>query len=494
MSFTGNPGTGKTTVAMKMAQVLHRLGYIAEPRVVACTRDDLVGQYVGHTAPKTKEVLRRAYGGVLFIDEAYYLYRPENERDYGQEAIEILLQVMEAERDKLVVIFAGYKDRMDDFFRSNPGLSSRVAHHIDFPDYDVDELMAIAHLMLEQQNYVLRPRCRGGVSRVPRAPGQAPALRARPERPQLDRPRPAAAGEPALRRRRGGAHPRRADDDHPRRHPAEQRVRRGPRAGRRGARRSGAHWRRDGPLDHPRRRRRLRGRQDDADPRPRSGPRRGQRHARLRRRLPPLRPPPARPSATSPRSIPSATTWTSWRSTSRTCGTAEPILKPVYQHKDGTFGPLVRVDPKRFSVVEGLLGYYTEELRRLFDVKIYLAPPEELRRKWKVQRDCSRRGYTTDQVLSELDRREPDSEAYIRPQRAYADIVVSFLPGDGRRSGAPRRRARAPADASPSGLSLGPRRRGATRTAGSRSPSTTGRCTSTSRDGSTGRAPRRSRR
>jgi probable Rubsico expression protein CbbX len=155
MSFTGNPGTGKTTVAMKMAQILHRLGYIAEPRVVACTRDDLVGQYVGHTAPKTKEVLRRAYGGVLFIDEAYYLYRPENERDYGQEAIEILLQVMEAERDKLVVVFAGYKDRMDDFFRSNPGLSSRVAHHIDFPDYDVDELMAIAHLMLDAQNYTL---------------------------------------------------------------------------------------------------------------------------------------------------------------------------------------------------------------------------------------------------------------------------------------------------------------------------------------------------
>src|SRR5262249_8578796 len=153
MSFTGNPGTGKTTVALKMAHVLHRLGYIEEPRVVACTRDDLVGQYVGHTAPKTKEVLRRAYGGVLFIDEAYYLYRPENERDYGQEAIEILLQVMEAERDKLVVIFAGYKDRMDEFFRSNPGLSSRLAHHIDFPDYDIDELTAIAHLMLDPQQY-----------------------------------------------------------------------------------------------------------------------------------------------------------------------------------------------------------------------------------------------------------------------------------------------------------------------------------------------------
>jgi probable Rubsico expression protein CbbX len=157
MSFTGNPGTGKTTVALKMAQILHRLGYIAESRVVSCTRDDLVGQYVGHTAPKTKEVLRRAYGGVLFIDEAYYLFRPENERDYGQEAIEILLQVMEAERENLVVIFAGYKDRMDDFFGSNPGLSSRVAHHIDFPDYDVDELMAIAHLMLDQQAYVLGP-------------------------------------------------------------------------------------------------------------------------------------------------------------------------------------------------------------------------------------------------------------------------------------------------------------------------------------------------
>jgi len=157
MSFTGNPGTGKTTVAMKMAEVLHRLGYIEEARVVAVTRDDLVGQYVGHTAPKTKEVLRRAYGGVLFIDEAYYLYKAENERDYGGEAIEILLQVMEAERDKLVVIFAGYKDRMDDFFRSNPGLSSRVAHHIDFPDYDVDELMAIANLMMRTQNYVFGP-------------------------------------------------------------------------------------------------------------------------------------------------------------------------------------------------------------------------------------------------------------------------------------------------------------------------------------------------
>ncbi|MBL0291259.1 MAG: CbbX protein [Betaproteobacteria bacterium] len=153
MSFTGNPGTGKTTVALRMAEILHRLGYVRKGHLVSVTRDDLVGQYIGHTAPKTKEVLKRAMGGVLFIDEAYYLYRPENERDYGQEAIEILLQVMENQRDDLVVILAGYKDRMDTFFRSNPGFSSRIAHHIDFPDYDDDELVQIAELMLGQQDY-----------------------------------------------------------------------------------------------------------------------------------------------------------------------------------------------------------------------------------------------------------------------------------------------------------------------------------------------------
>ena len=153
MSFTGNPGTGKTTVAMRMAQILHRLGYVRKGHLVAVTRDDLVGQYIGHTAPKTKEVLKKAMGGVLFIDEAYYLYRPENERDYGQEAIEILLQVMENQRDDLVVILAGYKNRMDTFFQSNPGLSSRIAHHLDFPDYAVDELMQISQKMLTQQNY-----------------------------------------------------------------------------------------------------------------------------------------------------------------------------------------------------------------------------------------------------------------------------------------------------------------------------------------------------
>jgi len=155
MSFTGHPGTGKTTVAMKMADLLHRLGYIRTGQLVTVTRDDLVGQYIGHTAPKTKEILKKAMGGVLFIDEAYYLYRPENERDYGQEAIEILLQIMENQRDDLVVILAGYTERMDRFFESNPGFRSRIAHHIDFPDYSNEELLAIAEKMLKQQNYQL---------------------------------------------------------------------------------------------------------------------------------------------------------------------------------------------------------------------------------------------------------------------------------------------------------------------------------------------------
>jgi probable Rubsico expression protein CbbX len=160
MCFTGNPGTGKTTVALRMAQILHRLGYVRKGHLVAVTRDDLVGQYIGHTAPKTKEVLKKAMGGVLFIDEAYYLYRPDNERDYGQEAIEILLQVMENQRDDLVVILAGYKDRMDTFFQSNPGLSSRIAHHLDFPDYAHAELQAIAERMLAGLNYRFGPGAR----------------------------------------------------------------------------------------------------------------------------------------------------------------------------------------------------------------------------------------------------------------------------------------------------------------------------------------------
>lgn len=154
MCFTGNPGTGKTTVALRMSNLLHRLGYVRKGHLVSVTRDDLVGQYIGHTAPKTKDVLKRAMGGVLFIDEAYYLYRPDNERDYGQEAIEILLQVMENNREDLVVILAGYADRMDKFFSSNPGFRSRIAHHLDFPDYSNDELFAISEGMLAEQNYL----------------------------------------------------------------------------------------------------------------------------------------------------------------------------------------------------------------------------------------------------------------------------------------------------------------------------------------------------
>ena len=157
MSFTGSPGTGKTTVGLKMADILFQLGYITKGHLLTVTRDDLVGQYIGHTAPKTKEVLKKAMGGVLFIDEAYYLYKPDNERDYGSEAIEILLQVMENQRDELVVILAGYKEPMDKFYASNPGLSSRIANHIDFPDYTVDELLKISKLMLEDQQYQLTP-------------------------------------------------------------------------------------------------------------------------------------------------------------------------------------------------------------------------------------------------------------------------------------------------------------------------------------------------
>jgi len=157
MSFTGSPGTGKTTVGLKMADILYQLGYVQKGHLLTVTRDDLVGQYIGHTAPKTKEVLKRAMGGVLFIDEAYYLYKPDNERDYGSEAIEILLQVMENQRDDLVVILAGYKEPMDKFYESNPGLSSRVANHIDFPDYSVEELLKISKMMLEEQQYQLTP-------------------------------------------------------------------------------------------------------------------------------------------------------------------------------------------------------------------------------------------------------------------------------------------------------------------------------------------------
>jgi probable Rubsico expression protein CbbX len=203
MSFTGNPGTGKTTVALKMAQILHRLGYVRKGHVVSVTRDDLVGQYIGHTAPKTKEVLKKAMGGVLFIDEAYYLYRPENERDYGQEAIEILLQVMENQRDDLVVILAGYKDRMETFFKSNPGMSSRIAHHIDFPDYSETELLQIAERMLAAQHYRFGDGARAAFEQyLARRMQQPHFANARSVRNALDRARLRAASRLYAERKR----------------------------------------------------------------------------------------------------------------------------------------------------------------------------------------------------------------------------------------------------------------------------------------------------
>jgi probable Rubsico expression protein CbbX len=190
MSFTGNPGTGKTTVALRMAGILHRLGFVRRGHVISVTRDDLVGQYIGHTAPKTKEILKKAMGGVLFIDEAYYLYRPENERDYGQEAIEILLQVMESQREDLVVILAGYGERMEKFFQSNPGFRSRIAHHVDFPDYSDDELLAIAELMLVAQKYHFSSDARGAFVRYIAARKTQPLFsNARSIRNALDRVR-----------------------------------------------------------------------------------------------------------------------------------------------------------------------------------------------------------------------------------------------------------------------------------------------------------------
>ena len=188
MSFTGNPGTVKTTVALRMADLLHKLGYVRQGHLVTVTRDDLVGQYIGHTAPKTKAVLKKAMGGVLFIDEAYYLYRPENERDYGQEAIEILLQVMENNRDDLVIILAGYGDKMSRFFESNPGFRSRVAHHIDFPDYTDEELLQIAEIMLKQSNYSLNDDARDALQEyIPLRRSQPHFANARSIRNALDR-------------------------------------------------------------------------------------------------------------------------------------------------------------------------------------------------------------------------------------------------------------------------------------------------------------------
>jgi probable Rubsico expression protein CbbX len=209
MSFTGNPGTGKTTVALRMAEILHRLGYVRKGHVVAVTRDDLVGQYVGHTAPKTKEAIKRATGGVLFIDEAYHLYRPENDRDYGQEAIEILLQAMESQRDDVVVVLAGYRDRMERFFQCNPGMSSRIGHHIEFPDYAHRELLLIAERLLERIQYRLSPEAKVALDEyLARRMAQARFANARSVRNALDRARLrqasrlfAARGEPLTRER-----------------------------------------------------------------------------------------------------------------------------------------------------------------------------------------------------------------------------------------------------------------------------------------------------
>ena len=209
MSFTGNPGTGKTTVALRIASILHKLGFVRRGQVVSVTRDELVGQYIGHTAPKTKEILKKAMGGVLFIDEAYYLHRPDNERDYGQEAIEILLQVMESQREDLVVILAGYGDRMDKFFASNPGFRSRIAHHIDFPDYSDDELLAIAELMLQDMNYKFSADARRGVHSLHRLAQDPAAVFQRAIDPQRARPHAAAPGEPAGRGSRPRAERRR---------------------------------------------------------------------------------------------------------------------------------------------------------------------------------------------------------------------------------------------------------------------------------------------
>mmetsp|Transcript_28795 Transcript_28795/g.64355 ORF Transcript_28795/g.64355 Transcript_28795/m.64355 type:complete len:412 (-) Transcript_28795:237-1472(-) len=157
MCFTGAPGTGKTTVAVRMGQILQRMGYCRQGHVVVATRDDLVGQYVGHTAPKTKEVIKKAMGGVLLIDEAYYLYNAGNDRDYGQESIEILLNVMENQQEDLIVVLAGYKDRMDKFFSYIPGMSSRIGNHVDFPNYETDELVDIALVMVRDLEYELGP-------------------------------------------------------------------------------------------------------------------------------------------------------------------------------------------------------------------------------------------------------------------------------------------------------------------------------------------------
>ena len=190
MCFTGAPGTGKTTVALRMADMLHRLGYLDRGHLVHAMRNDLVGEYVGQTAPRTKRVLEQSMGGVLFIDEAYYLFNVADSRDFGQEAIGILLQVMENDRDKLVVILAGYKDRMDQFFTSNPGMRSRIAHHLDFADYDLGELLSIGQVMLDQSSYYLSAEAEAALSDYLKRRMHEPRFaNARSVRNELDRAR-----------------------------------------------------------------------------------------------------------------------------------------------------------------------------------------------------------------------------------------------------------------------------------------------------------------
>ena len=335
MCFTGNPGTGKTTVAMRIAEILHRLGYIKRNHVVAVTRDDLVGQYVGHTAPKTKEVLKRAYGGVLFIDEAYYLYRPENERDYGVEAIEILLQVMENERERLVVILAGYRDRMDEFFELNPGMASRVAHHIDFPDYGTDELLAIGRMMLSEASYELSPEAESALRRdLARAAGRPRFAHARSVRNAVERARLRHANRIYAAARSGiRATPRRADAH---RGPGHRVMPRPVILGVVGDSASGKTTISRGLV-------RVLG-EDNVAHICTDDYHRYDRAQRAELGITPLH-----PDCNHLDII--AQHLTHLRR-------GEPILKPVYRHQDGTFGPAVHVRPERFTIIEGLLGYH----------------------------------------------------------------------------------------------------------------------------------------
>ena len=387
-------------------------------------------------------MLKRAKGGVLFIDEAYYLYRPENERDYGQESIEILLQVMETEREDLVVILAGYKDRMETFFKSNPGMGSRVAHHLHFPDFTPEELVQIADLMMEQQQYKFDDDAREAFEEYINRRLERPRFAyGRSIRNAIDRARMRQAGrlyddrddlskedlmtikaEDILASSLFGDEEGESPDDEKadvRRREEEERPRQRELA--RGAHpcpvRSSSV---SSAIPRPARRRSRAGssacsaRTTSRTSRPTTTTATTAASAR---------------STASRRCIRTATTSTSWSATSPSCAPATRSSSPSTSTRTARSARRSTRKPTQFTLIEGLLGYHTTALRDCYDVRVFLAPPEELRRAWKVQRDCSRRGYTTDQVLEELDRREPDSELYIRPQQRWADIVVSFKPG-----------------------------------------------------------------